>query len=98
MIALPDLHDASFLRLTLEWKTGDAELEFRSSAPASDVIRISGYSTTRVLCPRSNPWGSSVSVNAVSVESLGTEKVLIIEMQSGDVVEIRAKDFRVAVE
>jgi hypothetical protein len=44
---------------------------------------------TELVLPRLQPWGPSVSINAFRVPSAG---LFEIEMQSGDVIRIKAKE------
>jgi hypothetical protein len=43
-------------------------------------------------CPRLFPWGRSVSVNAVTDDKHDGGRLLVIEMQSGDVIEAIVED------
>jgi hypothetical protein len=80
------LHDATLLRLEMDWKDGEASIVFRMA----DGPRALGVSDVRHLtCPRQHPWGRSVSVNEVRVASPSSDLVRVeIEMQSGDVLTI----------
>ena len=90
-------HDATLLALRLDWATGDLVLELRTSAQGG--VCITAAATTSLVVPRFNPWGPSVSVNAVSEEvHLTSGSRLSIEMQSGDVIKVEASSFSVTRE
>jgi hypothetical protein len=87
---LSDLHDATLMNLAFAWESAKLRLEFRTGVDAILIIEAEGVSDLR--CPRNSPWGPSSSVNTVSVEALSEEcQLLAVEMQSGDVVEIRCQ-------
>lgn len=85
------LHDATLDTITLDWAAGEVEVALRTG---SGPRRIRASGVTQLSCPRVQEWGASVSVNEVrQVETIDEQRVLQIEMQSGDVIEIRAASF-----
>jgi hypothetical protein len=91
---LPDLHDATFNNLSLEWETANASLEFRTGVSAPGVATIHADSVTNLKCSHLLPWGPSSSVNVATLETRTTDQLLTIEMQSGDVIEICCREVR----
>jgi len=89
------LHDATLLSLGLSWEDGVVTIVLRKHPEGR--VAISGRGAVRVLCPREQPWGRSVSVNAVRCTSAtqGGLDHLEIEMQSGDLIQIDAVSFSI---
>ena len=87
------MHDWSLLSVAVGWKTG--EIEIGLSAPGGPTsIRAEGLQDLRI--PRAYPWGPSISINEVrgpTAQPDGLARVEI-EMQSGDLIEIIARSFR----
>ena len=89
MISLSDLHDATLKTVNFRWEAGVVQLTLKIGAAASDLAIVEAQGVTSLICPRLCPWGPSSSVNAATVEELTEAKLLRIEMQSGDVLEVR---------
>jgi hypothetical protein len=93
---LPNLHDATLERVVLLWnKDARAELSFRLDHRTITVI-ASGV--TNLTCPHENPWGPSVSVNALrgpfdACEVRDGVRRIEVEIQSGDTIRVDAKSF-----
>lgn len=89
------LHDATLLGLTVDWKDGRAEVTFR--VHPDSLVRLVGQGAVRVSVTRDQPWGPSDSVNEIrwsnGVNVGGS--VLEIEIQSGDVILIEARQFSI---
>jgi hypothetical protein len=87
------LHDWTLISITLHWESGKLTAEFRGADSAIRLLIAKDVCDLKV--PRTYPWGSSVSVNGISLvsETSAERKSLTIEMQSGDVIEISAADF-----
>ncbi len=85
-----DYHDATLIGARLLWEQQAAELEFRLSSdkPMTAVVAFEGL--REFSWSQRFPWGESVSVNEVEVSSVGEETAVSIEMQSGDVITIKA--------
>jgi len=50
-------------------------------------------SVSNFILPRKFSWGRSVSINNIVVKTEKDSTVLLIEMQSGDIIEITCKHF-----
>jgi hypothetical protein len=90
---LPDLHDATFQSVVLLWnKDARAELHFRLD---HRTITVTASGVTNLACPHENPWGPSVSVNALRGPSEVGDGVrrIEIEIQSGDTIRVEASGF-----
>src|SRR5271169_3216526 len=91
MISLDQLHDATFLSLDLNWRSGELSCNLRIHGDT--VVRLVAHGLTFLKCPRQFPWGPSVSVNYARVNKAENGRVfLIMEMQSGDVIEADLED------
>ena len=84
-----DLHDATLEDVVLEWEAKTATLRFVTAAGRASLVARGLRSFVMAL---EEPWGPSVSVNSVSGPVAASEGVSrwVIEMQSGDLVELRA--------
>jgi hypothetical protein len=87
LLSLNQLHDATLLGLDIDWVSGELRCIFRSCLSESKCISLFGFGLTFLKCPRQFPWGKSFSVNSVRLEQLEKHSLLVIEMQSGDVIE-----------
>jgi hypothetical protein len=56
------------------------------------TIGLLARGLTFLKCPRQSPWGRSVSVNHARIDESEKESLLVIEMQSGDVIEASIQD------
>jgi hypothetical protein len=92
MISLSDLHDATLKGVNFEWEAGLVHLTFKTSIAAGDLAIVKAEGVTGLTCPRLYPWGPSSSVNEATIEEIANGKHLIVEMQSGDVLEVRCRD------
>src|SRR5438128_4584782 len=87
--SLPSLHDWSLLSLSYDWKTATATFHVRWDSVERQLV---GLNATELSVPHSAPWGPSVSINTVegpTLEETG-DFTLKIQMQSGDVISLRA--------
>jgi hypothetical protein len=91
MISLPDLHDATLQTVNFGWEAGVVRLTFKIGVAASDLAMVEADGVTSLKCPRLYPWGPSSSVNTAAVEELVDGKLLTVEMQSGDVLEVSCR-------
>jgi hypothetical protein len=89
------LHDAILQTVALNWEQKTCSFELlvfsdpgKSAAP--HVLEFFGV--THLVLPHTDAWGPSSSVNACSHEA-GTFKV---EMQSGDTIEVAARECSLA--
>ncbi len=80
------LHDAILRRVTTDWQehTCRAEITLVGGRQVSVVWAGVG----EIAIPHASPWGDSPHINAVRTPCAGTSE---IEMQSGDVIMIRAE-------
>ena len=92
MISLKELHDATLKSLEVDWASGELRCNFQVSIGERTTVRLLAHGLTSLKCPRQSPWGRSVSVNNAKADKRGKEVLLIIEMQSGDVIEANVKD------
>jgi hypothetical protein len=94
MLALSQLHDATLNRIELSWESGEAKLHIQTYVEGKNAnIEIVLRGLTSIQVPRYNPWGPSASINKAWEENSGEALKLIIEMQSGDVIEARVSSF-----
>jgi len=96
MISLKDLHDATLVNLELDWASGDLSFNFRPSIMGSPTLCLAAHGLTLLKCPREYPWGRSVSVNTARADDLDGKILLLVEMQSGDVIEAIIKEMSLA--
>jgi hypothetical protein len=92
MISLKDLHDATLASLEVDWASGELRFNFEVSIGATTSVCLVAHEFTFLKCPREFPWGESVSVNWARADKADKELLLVVEMQSGDLIEARVKD------
>ena len=87
------LHDAIVDSINVNWVTKEVVINLKvfskkgeNAIPHSLIFK----QVKSIKIPHESPWGESESINSASVES----GICQIEMQSGDVISILAKDFR----
>lgn len=88
------LHDATLVGLEFNWSEAEARLLLRVAQLPHTIV--TGDHVRLLEVPHEEPWGPSVSVNAVrgpAVQEDGWHR-LEIEMQTGDVIAIEARAFR----
>lgn len=85
------MHDWVLVSVSVDWEVGTARLELSWDG---HLQAITARGLSNLLLPRRHPWGPSVHVN----ESHGPtqlesgDHLLSIEMQSGDKIELIAKE------
>jgi len=84
-----DLHDASLVRVQVDWAGGTCMADILHGTAGACALAFSGVS--HVILPRQQAWGRSVSINAFRRADTGHYE---IEMQSGDVIVISAREVR----
>jgi hypothetical protein len=91
------LHDATLVALRAEWGDGLAVVCLVLGAPWEGPWQIEASEVRRIVCPREQPWGPSVSVNEVRLSDRSAEgcQTLEVEMQSGDILRIEARSFQI---
>lgn len=98
MITLDDLHDATIDQIELSWVTGSLKYKIQAYLDGKDsVIEILGQGLTSLEAPRFEPWGPSASINKAWRENSGEAIQLIIEMQSGDIIKARIKQYEINI-
>jgi hypothetical protein len=87
------MHDWTFEACEVVWATGIARLQFLDRSSQKREIAASGLVGLKL--PREEPWGPSTSVLSCSKPVIGTNGVgrLVVELQSGDIVEVEARHF-----
>jgi len=94
MLTLSELHDTTLDRIELSWKSGGAIFHIKTYIDKRDInIEMIIQGLTDLKVPRFYPWGPSVSINKAWQENSGEAIKLVIEMQSGDIIEARAKSY-----
>ena len=96
---LERFHDAVLLTVTVAWveAMADVRVDLCEEPARTGNIRITGLTLLR--CPRAEPWGPSVSINGVRLQSIeGGRKRVEIEVQSGDVIEIEGDAVEVTLD
>lgn len=89
------MHDAILVAVRLNW--GAARVDVYLSRQ-SDRVRLTARGVWSLTAPRQEPWGPSVWVDSVSASvhpETGMRK-LDVAMQSGDVIEIIARELDLA--
>jgi len=91
------LHDASLLNFFLEWEKGKLTIELRfydDQVASINLLKIIAINWITFNCPKKEEWGPSVSINQMNIKKLSKDiQHLSIEMQSGDIISIDAKEF-----
>jgi len=89
---LPNLHDAPLTSIQIEWAEKVARLDLEHSWPpirgSLEFRGLQKFSTTL-----EDDWGPSALVYAVKTEQVDDGVHVVIEMQSGDVIDILAKSY-----
>jgi hypothetical protein len=80
-------HDAFLQDLRVDWEPGTAALRFVIEEKTI-TVKVRGLRLIKI--PREQPWGPSIWVNQTSgpVQAGGDMVKFLIEMQSGDQIEI----------
>jgi len=86
-LSFDDMHDATLVSIAVDWASGTLSCVFRVCRKGRNEAKLIASGLTLLHCPRSFPWGRSVSVNEMVLSDIGEGQVLKIEMQSGDVIE-----------
>jgi len=78
-----DLHDATVLRINIDWPAGTAVVNLRT---ASGLASIACVDVTQVELSHQFPWGPSASIDRVQSDN----DSVTVHMQSGDLIQITA--------
>jgi hypothetical protein len=84
------MHDWILKDLTIDWK--NASLRIQVLCSKSEIVNISAEKFCQISIPKQENWGPSVFINQViGPVPWGTNQYkLVIEMQSGDCIEVIA--------
>lgn len=88
-----ELHDATLLGIGFEWEAGLAVIRIRTHAEGDYSIVVEGCHGFRLS--REMPWGRSISIHKCDVVRKSLGFTILLEMQSGDELEIHGKCIRV---
>jgi hypothetical protein len=88
------MHDWTLETISIAWKEGVAT--FTLKGPEKRV-KLTAHGVQKISVPRSFDWGPSISVNKTEGPTLADDGLLcfLLEMQSGDTIEIVAAAFDV---
>ncbi len=91
------LHDGTLDGVSLDWGTGLVRLAIRLESYQVDSVEIHAIETRSLVCPRREEWGRSSFINDVRGPNAlpGGGVRLEVEMQSGDIIVIEAKEIRI---
>jgi hypothetical protein len=92
MSIFPRLHDATLEALILHWAEGILRIRLSTGEQGTGVVVLEASGVLNAICPRACPWGPSDSVNEIKLQQTGNGRLLTIEMQSGDLLEIYCKE------
>lgn len=92
MSELPNLHDAQLFSAQVDWAEKTLRFRLKSGWPAiqSELV-LSGLQ--KLSMTRQDDWGPSVFILGVKTESHGDAFRVLIEMQSGDVIDAVVASF-----
>jgi hypothetical protein len=85
---LPDLHDWTLAELRVALDTNEVSLGL--VGPSGSLCLV-GTGLLSLSLERQMPWGPSVSINESSLTREGDTDMLFLELQSGDVLKLRAR-------
>jgi hypothetical protein len=87
------IHDAVLKAIVINWELASADFTLDLPSPPNCRLTICARRLVSLSCPREQPWGRSVHVNGatIAVTLAGGPAHLRIEMQSGDVIDLKAE-------
>jgi len=89
---LPNLHDAPLISIHIEWAEKVARLDLEHSwPPIRGSLEFRGL--RKFSASLEDEWGPSALVSAVKTEQVDDGVHVVIEMQSGDVIDILANSY-----
>jgi hypothetical protein len=100
-VAWQYLHDAVLGRVVVEWQSATATLVLESCEKPSRRVAVSATGVRSLVLPRREPWGQGgvTLVNDMQQTPTSDGGVrLEIEMQSGDRIEIEAREISISPE
>jgi hypothetical protein len=88
------MHDWTLLSVSIDWDQGQARFDLRSPSGPRYIL---ASEFLNLIVPRARPWGPSVSINTHVGPTAGKDGYLrlAIEMQSGDRIEIVARQIEI---
>ncbi|MFK2875468.1 hypothetical protein [Dyella lipolytica] len=86
------LHDAVLLSMEHRWGEKRLCCVFLPVSHELRPLSLTFDGVTEVHIPAMEPWGPSNSVNTISCDRDGCVVDFVIEMQSGDLIKIKAKN------
>jgi hypothetical protein len=91
---MTQFHDWTLVDVVFEW--AQASVAVALNGPSSRCVLLA-EDVSLLEMPREEPWGRSVSVNSLLIDDMsdGDKQSLEIEMQSGDVIRVKAKKITV---
>jgi hypothetical protein len=91
------MHDWTLISINFDWANGTAQIEVKASSGRKQVM---AYDVSEIHIPRRFEWGPSKSINATTGPVTLPDGLvgLAIEMQSSDVIELKAKRFQIPAE
>lgn len=85
------MHDWTLVNIAMDWKMGTTVIELLN--PQGEKVSINAIDTAGLNVPRHFEWGASVSVNEIRESTNSNDnQVLELEMQSGDIIYLEAKN------
>jgi len=95
MIDKESMHDWMLIEISLNWEAASVSVVFENQM--SLVRTVTATEVVELYVPRKNEWGPSRCVNAIAFDSRPSQQYhsLSIEMQSGDVIRLVAKDINI---
>lgn len=95
MINTDEFHDASLLKISVDWASGEVNFILKVSSCTEGGVVIRVYGCAMIEIPRKMLWGESVSVNKIIIEDCAEGYKFVIEMQSGDIIEVIGRECRI---
>ena len=88
---MTNMHDWTLVSVFVDWLNNTVNMTFKNVIKEEQII-VNGFTELRI--PKRGEWGASVSVNDVTGPTLlkNGNYFLSLEIQSGDQIEIEAKD------
>lgn len=87
-----DYHDATLKISTIDWESGAVSIAFDLCVQPAQQAIIMVREISEFTVKRHFPWGKSVSVNRLDIDSVESGYRLQIEMQSGDKIVVVGKE------
>ncbi|RYZ87261.1 MAG: hypothetical protein EOP04_12095 [Proteobacteria bacterium] len=87
------MHDWILLSMLFDWGSARLTINFRDSK--SKPVSLIAENVVSFIAPKKNEWGRSDSVNKIEAPVCQQDgvKLVLIEMQSGDAIQIFAQSF-----